>query len=72
MVVKIFQLVMPDSGMSYLTTKKATRSLKKRSERRKDKEKIDEEAQLTAVSEHSETSFDAVFPSEVVFSRPNV
>ncbi len=37
--------------------------IEKRSERRKGKEKIDEEAELTAVSEHSETIFDTEFPS---------
>jgi hypothetical protein len=41
--------------------------IEKRSERRKDKEKMDEKAELTSVSEHFEIIFDAEFPSVVVF-----
>lgn len=40
----------------------------KRHERRRDKAKVDEEAELTAVNEHSEEAFNAVSPSAVAFS----
>jgi hypothetical protein len=39
----------------------------KRSERRKDKAKMNEKAELTSVSEHFELIFNAIFPSAVVF-----
>ena len=39
----------------------------KRSERRKDKEKMKEQAEFTYVNEHFEFIFNAGFPSAVVF-----